>query len=238
MAILKDIRGLFSRSKPVAIDLSSTQASGLADGANGADGRELARHDEEARGRARDEERLHEMVDLAREYREQLEAQTQHLSRVIEKMDRLPASLGTLPEFARKQDRLLELLQDHLERGETRGESLREGLDAVVQASARQTDVLGLIQQQLDLNQQATSGLNEHLEGLRESLDRFADSYGETASILREVSTATEVRESAVVDSMERTRKWMFGGMVACVVAALAAVGAAAAVFVQVLGNG
>lgn len=237
MPLLQDLRGLFTRRKPVEVDISHTQAAGLRDASRWNDeSGELPAVDlpiERRNGKARHNpaelpQRLDEVMDLVRQIGSHLETQADRTGDLLHHLERLPRALDALPEINRQNARLIEIVSEHLNHARRRDDVLNDTLAGLSEASTRQTEVLGLLQQQLDANNATSTTLGEHLSGFRDALRGLAASNDRTGKLLVDVATANERREGELTRMLAQSQKWVIGAMIGCAATSAAALTVAA----------
>ncbi|MGI9014667.1 MAG: hypothetical protein ACR2GY_10510 [Phycisphaerales bacterium] len=228
MTLIQDIRGVFTRRKHVVVDLTNTQAEGLADSMT------EAKPSSSQRGSSLDRPRsvpassnMEEVMTLVRNMSSHLEQQTSRTDRLVECMERLPDALDALPEINRQNARLLEVVSDYLDHARQRDHTLNETLDNMHRASSRQTEVLGLLHQQLDTSDRATEHLVQGMSQFREGLTQLATANESTTKVLHQLHRASEQRESELTRVLSNTQRWMIAAMVASAVVAMSAIGMA-----------
>lgn len=240
MPILKDLRGLFSRKKPVELDLSATQASALADRSRWGDDAPTGLIDEAPLDRRNGKaklppelpQRLDEVMGLVRQIGSHLEEQNKQTDQLLEHLERLPRALDALPEINRQNARLIEIVSEHLDHARRREGALNDTLAGLSESATRQTEVLGLLQQQLDANNHASEALGQHLGGFREALGDLASTNERTAKMLNHLSTTSERRENELTAMLAKTQNWVIAAMIGCAAtSATAIVVAAIAIF-------
>jgi chromosome segregation ATPase len=230
MPLIKDVGRLFRRRRrPVEIDLTSTQAGGLATTAdepgNGNASGELAMIEPKPVRERRGESRTHqEVLGLVQRIGEHLDQQSQRAERMVELMDRIPAMLDALPEISRQNATLVEALHDHFAQAKRREEALGATLSTITDTSERQTDVLGLIQQQLDSNSHTAQQFQGTLDNLRCALSDLADSNTRSSDVLLQMSEQRDAREAEFRETLSRTQAWTVAAMIACSMVSVAAV--------------
>lgn len=239
MALLQDIRGLFTRRKPVTIDLKNSQAGAIARHSELIEPKANSHRPAEAtvesadrrnpRARSGDlSQGIDDVLGMAKTINRHLEKQVERGDTLLRYMERLPAALDALPEINRQNARLLEIITEHLKHAGRREEALNHTLNGLTDASSRHTDVLGLIQQQLDANNQTSGTLLENLASFRDALGELASSNAQTTSVLRDMTKGNDAREREMAQMLGRTQRWMIAAMVCCAAASITAVAVAA----------
>jgi len=232
MTLLSDVRRIFGRKRPVAIDLTGTQAEPLSKqlGANmggGAPGSTIEPKPTRLRftpdGRSNEE-----VLGLVRKIGDHLDAQTRRTEQVLRLMDRVPQALDALPEINRQNTRLMEALHEHFSQAKRREHALNDTLSMITETSGRQTDVLGLIQQQLDTSSRTTAQFGETLDELRHALGGLAESNNRSAEILANLADERTEREMVLATALARTQRWMIMAVCCCGITSLAAIAVAA----------
>jgi len=256
MALLQDIRGIFTRKKPVVIDLTSSQASGLASGpdthieakplvrpnisgrAPAPEGDPEDRADRKsisARARVPAAPNVEEVMIVVRQISTHLETQARRTDKLIECMERLPGALDALPEINRQNSRLLEIVNEYLGHARRRDDALNETLSGITDASARQTEVLGLIQQQMDENTRSSQELRSGLVDFKDAISQLAGTNRRTTSVLSEMNQTNDRREQELTRMLRRSQAWMIGAMICSAAATATAVAVAGVVVFRVL---
>lgn len=225
MPILQDLRGLFTRRKPVEMDISGTQAAALAERTRWDDASAPSLiHEaplERRNGKPKPStselpQRIDEVMGLVRQIGSHLEAQNKQTDQLLEHLERLPRALDALPEINRQNARLIEIVSEHLDHARRREGALNDTLSGLSESATRQTEVLGLLQQQLDTNSHATETLVDHLGGFREALGDLAATNERTAKMLGHLSSSSERRENELSAMLASTQKWMMAAMIGC----------------------
>lgn len=226
MPILKDLRGLFTRRRPVEMDISGTQASALADTGRWSDDdtpsiineaqAPIERRNGKAKPAAELPQRIDEVMGLVRQIGSHLEAQNKQNDQLLEHLERLPRALDALPEINRQNARLIEIVSEHLDHARRREGALNDTLAGLSETATRQTEVLGLLQQQLDANSHASESLSEHLGGFRDALGDLASTNERTAKMLNHLSVTNERRENELTTMLASTQKWVIAAMIGC----------------------
>jgi chromosome segregation ATPase len=235
MPLLQDIRRFFSgrKKEPIDIDLTGTQAEGLAEAAGTSDrDSEAERVEPESGGdgplarlshrsnRAKTVSELQrgydEVLGLVRKIGDHLDAQSDRTERMMNVMDRLPQAIDALPEINRQNARLLDILSDHLSQGKDREQALNNTLRRLGDSADHHTEVLSVLQQQLDANHRASEQMTETLGSFREALSSLAQTNNRSTDLLSRISAAGEERESKLTAMFQQTQRWMIavGGTV------------------------
>lgn len=242
MTLLKDLRGIFNRRRPMVIDLTSTDDSvGDRSADINVEPKLRSRHNGAAHDSAGDRaepgrfralapsaQNLDEVMSLVRNISTHLEGQTERTDRLIECMARLPAALEALPEINRQNTRLLEIVGDYLGHARRRDDALNGTLDGINESSKRHTEVLGLLQQQLDAGSRSTDLLTDQLGDFHEALASLAGSNARTTTVLSDLAQSNEDREMELTRMLARTQRWLLGAMVCCAAMSAAAIAVAA----------
>jgi len=242
MTLISDIRGLFTRKKPVVVDLTSTQADGLSRNQKpdtnvepkmrrSGDGDSQAIEKRPTNGRLRSgapsNAQVEEVMSIVRNISSHLESQTRRTDKLIECMERLPNALDALPEINRQNSRLLEIVSDYLTHARQRDDALNDTLSGISNATTRHTEVLGLLQQQLDASGRSTESLASNLDGFKQALAQLAGTNTKTTTILSEMNRAGEKRDAELTRMLNRTQKWMIAAMACCAAASVTAIAVA-----------
>lgn len=240
MPLLQDIRRFFTgkRRDPVEIDLTGTQAQGLADSAQPASPDSSREGDEDAvledevaggsylsrrnsRGsRTKTMNELQrgydEVIGLVRKIGDHLDAQTERTERMMSMMEHLPQAIDALPEINRQNARLLDILSDHLTQTKDREQALNDTLRHLGNSSDHHTEVLSVLQQQLDTNHRASEHMTETLGSFREALTNLAETNNRSTEILSRITEARDEREAKLTAMFKQTQRWMIavGGTV------------------------
>jgi hypothetical protein len=241
MLFMDELRRLFHRKprphyslrRPVEIDVTATQAEGLADEVRGSSlNGEVATElngspllpvhrkptiSELQRG-------YEEVVSLVHKIGDHLDAQTQRTERLVELMERLPEAIDALPEVHRQNARLLDALSEHLARGRQRDETMSETLGKLSESSVHQTEVLGLLQQQFDSSTRAAEQMTVTLGGFTGALGELSENHQRSTEVLKGLMRTTGEREARIIEMMSRTQKWLIGLMMGVGAVAVAAV--------------
>ncbi|HRP62770.1 MAG TPA: hypothetical protein PK400_05715 [Phycisphaerales bacterium] len=223
MPLMQDIRNLFRprRKTPLELDLTGTQAEGLAD--NG-DSRSAIIERKPKRSMAELQQGYDEVMGLVRKIGDHLDAQTRRTEKLVELMERLPQALDALPEASRNNSRTLDLLNEHFVHSEKREHAMHETLRRLGESSGHQTEVLGLLQQQLDAGCRASEQMSQTMTGFNDALSHLATNNGRSAEVLSRLMQATDERESRLAEMMSRTQRWMIGAIIGLGVVATVAI--------------
>lgn len=217
MPSLRDIRRLFHRrSRPVVVDVSGTQAEGLA-GARGDGEISVAVNAPGKRRQARGlggmvepkplrprgnrdvGANLEEVMCLVRQIGVHLESQGERSDRLFGLIERLPEALDALPEINRQNAHLLDALDGHFNQTQAREEAL--------------TSTLGRMTDTQDL--------------LREALTDLARSSSQSTEVLCRMADSTARRESETTVLLMRSQRWLVAIGLCCGMASLAALAVA-----------
>jgi hypothetical protein len=232
MTLLQDLKGLLNRRKPVAVDLTASQASNLTRhdtaieakplGASSRNG-EDDRRNQTIRPRA-ETPNLEEVMSMVRKISTHLETQTRRTDTLIECLEHLPGALDALPEINRQNSRLLEVISEYLDHAKRRDLALNDTLNGITSASSRQTEVLGLLQQQMDATNRSAEDLKTNLGGFKDAIRELAGSNRQTTTVLSEMNRTSAQRENELRDMLGRSQRWMIAAMICCAAASVTAV--------------
>lgn len=238
MALLSDLRGLLTRRKSPAVDLSSGSTSSISGkpstaietkltvGAGGTSSgmKDMGRTASHAALNAGSAATIDEVMGLVRTISTHLEKQTSRTGRLVECLQRLPEALDAMPEINRQNARLLEVINDYLDHARRRDDALNDTLSGMSTASRRQTEVLGLLQQQMDVSHRTSETLVSSLGDFRETLTELAGSNSRASNILTELSRSNERREIDLTHLLDRNQRWLVAAVVCCATMSLTAI--------------
>jgi len=225
MPLMQDIRRFFrgKKQKPVEIDLTGTQAGGLAasvrepaEEASGSHAAPLSTRTGRTKTIGELQRGYDEVLGLVRKIGDHLDAQTERTERMMQMMEHLPQAIDALPEINRQNARLLDILSDHLTQTKEREQALNDTLRRLGDASDHHTDVLSVLQQQLDTNHRASEQMTETLGSFREALTNLAETNNRSTEILSRITESSDERESKLTAMFQQTQRWMIavGGTV------------------------
>ena len=223
MTLLKDIRGVFSKKKPVVLDLTNDDNDSMTESKMNvsASGRSTSLE------KAKPASNIEEVMGLVRKMSNHLETQTYRTDRLIECMERLPVALEGLPEANRQSVRAIEVMNEYLDHARHRDDTLNETLADLRQTSNTQTEMLGFLQQQFETNNRASEHLVAGLGDFQQALSQLAVSNSQTTKVLTELNETNSARETDLTKMLSNTQRWMIAAMVSCAVVSIAAIGMA-----------
>ncbi len=232
MPRLLDVRQLFRRkTKPVAIDLTGTQAESLTQSMG--KGVEQTNENGEFTGSVDSPKKtnrippvvssVEEVSTLVRKVGEHLDNQSDRTERLLTMLQQLPTAFETLPEIHRQNTCLLEELTAHFSKARARESALNESLHNLSKASDRQIEVMGLIQQQLDANHKAAERRTDALNRLDKALSTLAESHSRTGAALSGMIESGTRQQSELCRQLGRTHKWIITTFVCCAAASITA---------------
>jgi X-X-X-Leu-X-X-Gly heptad repeat protein len=148
---------------------------------------------------------------------------------ILAVLERLPASLQSLPEMARQQARLGEALTTALVQQRARDQTIEDMLRRIAEGVGHQVDTFGLVQQQLDLNHQAAQRVADGVTSLSGGIGELATGQRRNADALESILQQAREREEALERIQGRLHLWLLaatgvagGSLLACLLLAWA----------------
>ena len=232
MPRLLDVRQLFRRKpKPVAIDLSGTQAESLSqsmdlehESTNGnGDRPAIVESTRKTSFPTPTVSSMEEVSALVRKVGEHLDSHADQTERLLVMLEQIPSAFDTLPEIHRQNTCLLEELTAHFSKARAREAALNDSLHNLSKASDRQIQVMGLIQQQLDANHKAAEHRTDALNRLEATLSTLAESHTRTGVALSTMIDSGTRQQSELCRQLGRTHKWIIATFLCCAAASVTA---------------
>jgi hypothetical protein len=190
-------------------------------GGRGGDG------DDDGKNMASPSQNMNEVAGLIRGVRGQLNRQSDRSQRIIELMQSIPESIGTLPEINRNQKKMVEAIHTQLERDEHPHAELSRSLGSLTDLCQRQAQMMGLVQQRMDLSQQTDAKVVSGLKAMNQAMRQVGESGLSQSQTLRELleqRRVSDMRLEQMVTEQSRTNRGM---MIANWTMAAAALGVA-----------
>jgi len=148
---------------------------------------------------------------------------------ILAVLERLPASLQSLPEMARQQARLGEALTTALVQQRSRDQTIEDMLRRIADGVGHQVDTFGLVQQQLDLNHQAAQRVADGVTSLSGGIGELATGQRRNADALQSILDQARQRDEALERIQGRLHLWLVvvtgiaaGSLLACLLLAWA----------------
>ena len=151
---------------------------------------------------------------------------------ILAVLERLPASLQSLPEMARQQARLGEALTSALVQQRNRDQTIEDMLRRIADGVGHQVDTFGLVQQQLDLNHQAAQRVADGVTSLSGGIGELATGQRRNADALESILEHARQREETLERIQGRLHLWLLfatglagGSLLACLLLVWALLG-------------
>lgn len=128
---------------------------------------------------------------------------------ILAVLERLPASLQSLPEMARQQARLGEALTTALVQQRARDQTIEDMLRRIADGVGHQVDTFGLVQQQLDLNHQAAQRVADGVTSLSGGIGELATGQRRNADALLAIFEQIRLRDEAMERLQGRLHLWL-----------------------------
>ena len=148
---------------------------------------------------------------------------------ILAVLERLPASLQSLPEMSRQQARLGEALTTALVQQRARDQTIEDMLRRIADGVGHQVDTFGLVQQQLDLNHQAAQRVADGVTSLSGGIGELATGQRRNADALQAILEHAGRREESMERLQARLHAWLLtvtgiaaGSLLACLLLAWA----------------
>ncbi len=248
MSLLTDLKNLFLRRKqPVVVDLTQTQAEGLAAGAEAVQAAEPFQSSAVAQTAEPKSPKLKpshtprrsndDVASALREITERVDTQSEQMRQLVQLQEQIPRGLDTLGNLNRHNAQLVELSTDQLESAKSQYSSLNTALGQIRGSSEHQIEVLGLIQQQTDATTRCVREIVESMETINRGLAEISDNVRGAIDMISVLDRSGEDAQSRLGDFVAKTQRWTVLAMAGCAAASILAVIVAAVALIQRTGG-
>ncbi len=246
MSLLTDLKNRFLRRKqPVVVDLTQTQAGGLAaeavQAAEPSQSSAVAQTAEPKSAKIKPSPAPRrsndDIASALREITERVDTQSEQMRQLVQLQEQVPRALDTLGNVNRHNAQLVELSTDQLESSKSQYSSLNTALGQIKGSSEHQIEVLGLIQQQTDATTRCVREIVESMETINRGLAEISDNVRGAVDMISVLDRSGEDAQSRLGDFVAKTQRWTVLAMAGCAAASILAVIVAAVALIQRTGG-